>query len=69
MNIQRLRQRLGISQRTLAQRLQVQQSTVAMWETGKNHPRANMLPRLAKALGCTIDDLYKAKTAPKGGKR
>lgn len=44
----------------LAERLGVRQSTVAMWESGKACPRANMLPAIADALGCTIDALFDA---------
>lgn len=44
----------------LADKLGVAQSTVAMWETGKAYPRADMLPTIAKVLGCTIDELFAA---------
>lgn len=44
----------------LAGKLGVAQSTVAMWESGKAYPRADMLPMIAKALGCTIDELFAA---------
>lgn len=54
-----LRESIGISQATLAEKLGVSQSTVAMWETGDNVPKTNMLPELAKVLNCTIDDLFK----------
>ena len=57
--IKLFRERLGISQAVLAEKLNVSQSTVAMWETGDNVPKTNMLPELAKALDCTIDDLFK----------
>lgn len=42
----------------LAESLGVRQSTVAMWENEHNMPSATMLPRLADALGCSIDALY-----------
>lgn len=48
----------GLSQQELADILGVRQSTVAMWETGTNTPRAGMFPKMAKIFGCTIDDLY-----------
>lgn len=32
--------------------------TIAKWETGKANPRADLLPKLAKALGCSVDDLF-----------
>ncbi len=57
--IKQLREASGLSQVALAEKLNVGQSTVAMWETGENVPRADKLPELAKILGCTIDDLFK----------
>lgn len=39
------------------QALGVSLSTVGMWESGKNDPRANMLPKIANLYGCTVDDL------------
>ena len=48
----------GYTQAELARRLGVGQTTVAMWEIGVNQPRSSMLPRIAAALGCTINDLF-----------
>lgn len=48
----------GLTQAELASALHVGQSTVAMWETSGSYPRADMLPAIAAALSCTIDDLY-----------
>ena len=31
---------------------------VGMWERGETLPAADKLPELARALGCSIDDLY-----------
>lgn len=56
--IKHLRERLGITQAVLAERLNVSQSTVGMWEAGLNIPKAINLPDIAKALDCTIDDLF-----------
>ncbi len=50
---------LGLTQRDVAARLHVQQSALSMWETGKSYPRAELLPRIADALGCTIDELMR----------
>lgn len=58
MTIATKRVQIKISQDELAKLLGVTRSTVAMWETGKSFPRADMLPQLAKILGCTIDDLF-----------
>lgn len=57
-NIQKLRERAKFTQKSLAEKLGVGQSTVAMWESGVQMPRADKLPELAKILGCSIDDLF-----------
>ena len=36
---------------------------VSCWERGQTLPTADRLPQLAKALGCTIDDLFREETA------
>lgn len=51
------RERRGMTQRDIATALNVDQSTVSLWEVGKTQPRAKLLPILAKVLGCTIDEL------------
>ena len=57
MNIDIKRVNAGLSQERLANLLKVERSTVAKWETGKSMPRAELLPKIAKILGCTVDDL------------
>ena len=52
------RKNKGLTQNELAKLLGVGQSTVAMWENGCSMPVSAMLPRLADALGCSIDALY-----------
>lgn len=60
LEIKRLRERLGLSQRDLATNLGVDVSTVTKWETGNAAPRVALLPALAKVLQCSIDDLFHA---------
>lgn len=57
--IKERREKLGLSQRDLAKKMNVSQATVAMWETGVTSPIAKRLPILAKLLKCKIDDLLK----------
>lgn len=57
MNIKNMRNNMGMTQKMLADELQIAQSTVAMWETGENAPRTRILPKLAKTLNCTVDEL------------
>lgn len=53
-----MRDRAKLKQRELADMLGVERSTIAKWESGAAFPRASQLPELAKALDCTIDELY-----------
>ena len=57
LEIKRLRQNLGISQTKLANSLDVRQSTVAMWEAGKNNPGYEMLLRIANFFGVGASEL------------
>lgn len=52
-----IRKNKGISQQELSEYMDITQSAVAKWETGETSPRAALLPKLAKVLGCTIDEL------------
>lgn len=58
--IKKLRIQSKLTQSELAKLLGVRQSTVAMWESGKNAPRSETLPKIAKLFGCQIDDLFHA---------
>jgi len=51
------RRRAGLLQRQVAEVLGVSLGTVAMWDTGRNKPRADMLPKIAKLYGVTVDEL------------
>lgn len=52
------RKAASCTQIQLAETLGISQSTIAMWETGRAYPRADILPAIAAALGCSIDDLF-----------
>ena len=56
--IKAIRESRSISQKNLAESLNVSQSCVAKWESGGIFPRTQLLPKLASILGCTIDDLF-----------
>lgn len=57
--IRELRQAAGLTQIQLAFRLDLKSpSTVTMWENGSRKPPSTMLPKLAHALNCTVDELY-----------
>ena len=63
MKIKELRIAAGLTQAQLAECIGVTQSQVAAWERGANYPNAQKLPVLAKALGVSINDLYKEESA------
>ena len=57
--IKTLRDNLGMTQDQLAQKLDVTQGAVAQWEAGLSKPEIGRLPKLAKVLGVTVDDLLR----------
>lgn len=54
------RAKLGISQRTLADRLGISQSAVAAWETGVVRPSLDRMAKLGGELGIELVDLVGA---------
>ena len=52
-----LRQKAGLTQTELGNKIGVNQATVSMWETGASKPRADTLIKLSELFGCTIDEL------------
>lgn len=59
MSFRIMRERAEMTQMQVSQALNIPQSTIASWETGRAKPRADKLPLIAKLLGCTVDDLLK----------
>lgn len=53
-----LRKAAGYTQVELAQDLGISQRMVAYYESPNASPPANLLPRIAAALGITIDELF-----------
>lgn len=62
-NIKGFRKQKGFSQKELGERLGVGQSTVAMWECGKNSPGYEMLISLAKLFDVSISQLCGSEEA------
>lgn len=60
MTFKELRKRSGLTQIQFANKINVNQSAVSMWETGRSAPRINMLPRISSTIGCTVDELLGA---------
>lgn len=56
--IKKQRLKAGFSQEDLAKALKVTQGAVSQWEIGLSKPQAEQYPKLAKILGCEINDLF-----------
>jgi len=64
-NVQRLRKAKGFSQEELALRIEiVAQSYVSFLESGHRNPTSVLLYLIAKALSCSVGDLFDEKDAP-----
>lgn len=59
----RRRKAMGMTQQELAEKIGVGRTTVTMWETGAGNPRIQVLPALARALRCTVDELLEAEVS------
>lgn len=53
------RRAAGMTLEELAAEVGCTLQAVSCWERGQTLPTADRLPQLAKALGCTIDDLFR----------
>lgn len=53
------RTKAGLSQRKVAAELGITDAAVCLWETGRTHPRAALMVKLAELYGCTVDELLR----------
>lgn len=60
MSFKTLRNAKKIKQSDISIKLEVSQSTVAAWETGKAYPRPDKLLKLEKLLGVPAGDIIRA---------
>jgi len=60
--IKALREKQGLTQTELAQRLCVSDKTVSKWETAKGYPDISLLEPIAKAFGISITELLSGST-------
>lgn len=58
-NLQRLRISKGLSQTELSKLIGTNRSAVGNYEQGTREPSFEMLIKIAKALGCTTDELIR----------
>ncbi|MBR7092208.1 MAG: helix-turn-helix transcriptional regulator [Clostridia bacterium] len=62
--IRALRKQYGLTQKQVADRLQLERSTYAFYETGKTTPGFETLRRLSRLFGVTVDDLIGDAASP-----
>ena len=62
MRIRELREAANMTQKTLSEKMGVQQNAVSNWESEVSLPKTKDLPLLARVLGCSINELYADKT-------
>jgi transcriptional regulator with XRE-family HTH domain len=55
--LQQLRQAAGLSQRDLSVKAKVPIGTLRNWEQGRRVPLLDTAARIARAIGCTLDEL------------
>ena len=60
-NIRKARKAAGVTQKELAERLQVYQKDISRWETGVRTPSAEYIIQLCKALDISADYLLGLK--------
>lgn len=64
MMLKQLRERDHLSQVQLAQLLEVSQSTVGMWESGRNKPTYKMLGKIATVFDVPVGTLVEEQAPP-----
>ncbi len=57
MSFQEIMKTNGFTQIRLAERLGVTQALVSKWATGEGVPRTKMLPKIAEALGVSVEEI------------
>lgn len=62
-NVRRIRNRIGMSQEKLGEALGLTFQQVQKYEKGTNRIGGSRMVQIAKALGCTILDLFEGTTA------
>ena len=60
LNPARLRKRVGLTQRQVAQALNVRESTVSEWERGLSAPRLRLVRQILNVYQCSLDELIEA---------
>lgn len=64
-----LRREKGMTQKELADKMNVTDKAVSKWERNLSCPDVNSIPRLAEALGVGVEELMTAKPVPQEEKK
>ena len=56
-NLTKLRKLKKIKQINISKKLKVSSSCFSQYETGKRQPPISLIPKMAKILGCSIEDI------------
>lgn len=65
--ISTLRREKGMTQRELADLLNITDKAVSKWERDLSFPDTQSIPKLAELLGVSVEELLQAKAAPTTG--
>lgn len=60
--IQNLRKREGLTQEELAEKIGVTRQTISKWELGETSPDLNLLDKISKCFGISLDELASSGT-------
>lgn len=66
LNPARLRRRIGLTQRQVAQALDVREATVSEWERGLSAPRLRLIRQMLNVYQCSLDELIEAFESDRG---
>jgi len=57
-HIRKCREKLGLTQQELANKVGLSQETISQYENGTRTPNVNVAKKIAKALGESLDDIF-----------
>ena len=60
-NLKKALKTAGVSQKELAERLQVYQKDISRWENGERTPSVEVFTRICKELGASADEILGLK--------
>ena len=60
-NIRKARKAAGVSQKELAERLQVYQKDISRWENGERTPTMEVFTKICRELNASADEILQLK--------